>query len=175
MLRTPSLARRMIVCSAVLSSLLLALPAEAERKRARKKAKAAEAGQSEAGQAEWQVAAAPGPEFTVEVDTSEGTWMTLDLSPDGSEIVFDLLGDLYLLPIEVGEARAITSGAAWDMQPKFSPDGREIAFTSTRGGELEIWSAPADGGEARRLVAAPSGTLRSARSPYWRALAELGR
>lgn len=70
--------------------------------------------------------------------------MNLDVSPDGSRLVFDLLGDLYLLPIGGGEATALTSGLAWDMQPRFSPDGKSIAFTSDRGGGDNIWVIRAD-------------------------------
>ena len=57
--------------------------------------------------------------------------MNLDVSPDGRTVAFDLLGDLYLLPIEGGAARRITSGPAFDLQPRFSPDGSRISFTST--------------------------------------------
>jgi hypothetical protein len=64
------------------------------------------------------------PERTVAFETDEGTWMSLDVSPDGETLVFDLLGDLYLLGIGGGEARAITHGLAFDTQPVFSPDGR---------------------------------------------------
>src|SRR5829696_9731051 len=71
----------------------------------------------------WDVAADLGPTQKVAFDTSEGTWMNLDVSPDGRQVVFDLLGDLYLMPI-AGSAPAvrITSGPAFDMQPRFSPD-----------------------------------------------------
>lgn len=72
--------------------------------------------------------AAPlGPTTRIEFDTSEGTWMNVDVSPDGRLIVFDLLGDLYVMPIEgTGgkPATRITEGPAFDMQPRFSPDGR---------------------------------------------------
>ncbi|MFV0477349.1 MAG: amidohydrolase family protein [Parahaliea sp.] len=81
---------------------------------------------------------------TVTVDTTEGTWMNLDVSPDGRQIVFDLMGDLYLLPIEGGEAHSLTSGHAWDMQPRFSPDGKQIAFTSDRAGGDNIWTLHID-------------------------------
>ena len=77
---------------------------------------------------------------TVPIDVRSGTWMNLDVSPSGDQIVFDLLGDLYLLPIEGGQATSITNGLAWDMQPTFSPDGSHIAFTSDRAGGDNIWT-----------------------------------
>ena len=82
----------------------------------------------------WDVQNPPGPAHDAAIDVTEGTWMALDVSPDGREIVFDLLGDIYVMPIGGGEARAIASGVAWDMQPKYSPDGTKIAFTSDRDG-----------------------------------------
>ncbi len=78
------------------------------------------------------------------IDVSEGTWMNVDVSPDGSVIAFDLLGDLYMMPIHGGDARAVTGGLAWDMQPRFSPDGKWIAFTSDRGGGDNIWVIRSD-------------------------------
>lgn len=85
--------------------------------------------------------------------TSEATWMSLDLSPDGRTIVFELLGDLYTLPIAGGEATRITSGQAYDMQPAFSPDGRRIVFISDRNGSENIWIANADGTKPRAVTA----------------------
>src|SRR5687768_6759153 len=64
--------------------------------------------------------------------TDEGTWMSLDVSPDGRTIVIDLLGDLYTLPIAGGTATRITNGIAFDAQPRWSPDGRSIAFVTDR-------------------------------------------
>ncbi len=66
------------------------------------------------------------------IDVTKGTWLSVDLSPDGKEIAFDLLGDIYVIPFAGGEAKAITSGVAWDMQPRYSPNGKWIAFTSDR-------------------------------------------
>lgn len=75
---------------------------------------------------------------------TEGTWMSLDVSPDGQTIVFDLLGDLYTLPFAGGEATRITKGMAFDAQPRFSPDGETIAFISDRSGGDNLWTMRLD-------------------------------
>jgi len=80
------------------------------------------------------------PSLPAKIRTSTGTWMSLDVSPDGQQIVFDLLGDIYLLPIQGGEAVPIVEGVSWDIQPRFSPDGGSIAFTSDRDGGDNIWT-----------------------------------
>ena len=100
----------------------------------------------------------------IKLDVREGTWLSLDISPDGKEIVFDLLGDLYTLPIEGGEATPLTEGMAWDMQPTYSPDGRSIAFTSDRGGGDNLWVVPRGGGEARPVT---KESFRLLNSPAW--------
>jgi imidazolonepropionase-like amidohydrolase/Tol biopolymer transport system component len=100
----------------------------------------------------WDVNAPPGDSRQIPIQTSSGTWMSLDVSPDGRTIAFDLLGDIYLLPMEGGEARAIDSGHAWSMQPRFSPDGSEIAYTSDAGGGDNIWIMGIDGSEKRQLT-----------------------
>lgn len=100
----------------------------------------------------WDVSAHHGPGREVPIDTREGTWMSLDVSPDGREISFDLLGDIYVIPIGGGEARALTSGNAWDMQPRYSPNGKEIAFTSDRGGGDNIWVMGRDGSNPRPVT-----------------------
>ncbi|MCY3592105.1 MAG: amidohydrolase family protein [Acidobacteria bacterium] len=102
-------------------------------------------------EAKWDVNDPPGDEYEFELDVTEGTWLNLDVSPDGERIVFDLLGDLYLIPIGGGEAEALTNGLAWDMMPRFSPDGSEIAFISDRSGGDNVWTIPADGGEPRQI------------------------
>ncbi len=74
------------------------------------------------------------PGRTIKINTTEGTWLSLDVSPDGRKIVFAMLGDLYELPITGGKAKQITSGLAFDSQPRFSPDGKSIAYISDRDG-----------------------------------------
>ena len=96
--------------------------------------------------------------------TSEGTWMSLDVSPDGRTIVFDLLGDLYTLPIAGGKATRITSDLAFDGQPRWSPDGRSLTFVSDRSGSDNVWVADADGRNARMITRAERTTFIS---PEW--------
>ncbi|WP_370371889.1 TolB family protein, partial [Henriciella pelagia] len=83
--------------------------------------------------------------------TNEGTHLSLDVSPDGQSIVFDMLGDIYVLPITGGEAKALTRGLALDTQPVFSPDGQTILFISDRSGAENLWKMDADGGNARQI------------------------
>ena len=96
--------------------------------------------------------------------TEEGTWLSLDVSPDGRTIVFDLLGDLYTLPIEGGKATRITSGQAFDGQPHFSPDGNTIAFVSDRTGNDNLWLMNANGTGAHALTREDARTFIS---PTW--------
>ena len=103
-----------------------------------------------ADEAKWDVNTALSGK-TVRFTVDEGTWMSLDLSPDGKTIVFDLLGDLYLLPVDGGKARRLTSGAAYDVQPRFSPDGKEVAFSSDRGGGHNLWRVGVDGKNAAQV------------------------
>lgn len=100
----------------------------------------------------WDVVAAHGPAKDVRIETDEGTWMNLDVDPKGKTLVFDLLGDLYSLPIGGGRATPLLAGAAWEIEPRFSPDGQRLLFTSDRGGLDTLWIAAADGSGARPLT-----------------------
>jgi Tol biopolymer transport system component len=91
------------------------------------------------------------PTRKVEFTTDEGTWLSLDVSPDGKIIIFDLVGDLYTVPISGGEAKKITSGMGFSNQPHFSPDGQLIAFVSDRGGAENVWIAKPDGSDPKQL------------------------
>ena len=79
------------------------------------------------------------PSREVTISTNEGTWMALDVHPSGRKIIFDLLGDLYELPIQGGKATRITEGLAFDSQPKYAPDGNSILFLSDRSGGNNVW------------------------------------
>ena len=136
-----------------------------QKKNNKKKAAAA------AEKAKWDVEKPSDQTFEQTIDAKEGTWMNLDVSPDGKEIVFDLLGDLYVMPIGgSAKPRKLTSGIAWDMQPRFSPDGKTIAFTSDRTGKNgfggdNIWTVSRDGKTTKQIS---SETFRLLNGPAWR-------
>ncbi len=121
----------------------------------------------------WDIESPPGATSEQEIDVTEGTWINLDVSPDGEQIVFDLLGDLYLMPITGAHGTKsptkLTSGVAWDMQPRFSPDGKSIAFTSDRTGKNKksgdnIWTIDVDGENLNQVT---QETYRLLNGPAW--------
>ena len=116
----------------------------------------------------WKVES-PGDDFnykTHSFTTNEGTWMNLDVSPDGQTIAFDLLGDIYTMPITGGKAKAIKTGIAFEIQPRFSPDGKKIAFTSDAGGGDNIWVMNVDGSDAKQVS---KENFRLLNNPVWTA------
>jgi len=100
----------------------------------------------------WSIEKIHGPGVPFAVTLDEGTWMSLDLSPDGRTIVFDLLGDLYTMPVTGGTATRITQGPAFDQQPRFSPDGKRIVFVSDRSGSSNLWFVNPDGSNPKALT-----------------------
>jgi WD40 repeat protein len=104
------------------------------------------------------------PTRALSYTATEGSWISLDVSPDGQAIVFELLGDLYTMPVSGGTATRITSGMAYDMQPRYSPDGTQIVFVSDRNGSENIWTANSDGSEPE---ARTKGEKQSYMSPVW--------
>ena len=89
---------------------------------------------------------------TFNLNTDEGTWMNLDISPDGKTIVFDMLGDIYTMPVTGGKAKALRTGLAFEVQPRYSPDGTYISFTSDAEGGNNIWVMTADGQNAKAIT-----------------------
>ena len=104
------------------------------------------------------------PAGKLEFETDEGTWISLDVAPDGQSLVFELLGDLYRLPIAGGDATRITQGLPFDSQPRLSPDGKWVAFISDRNGSDNLWMAKADGTSPRKLS---SESQDAVISPLW--------
>ena len=102
----------------------------------------------------WDATRPRGKTREISFNTTEGTWMSVDISPDGRWILFDLLGHVYRVPSSGGEAECLTqsSGIALNYHPRFSPDGREIVFVSDRTGQDNLWVINADGSQPRPLV-----------------------
>jgi Tol biopolymer transport system component len=92
------------------------------------------------------------PTRKIEYSVNEGTWISLDVSPDGESIVFDLVGHLYTMGIRGGAAKAITSGLSFDGQPRFSPDGKRLVYISDRSGSDNVWISKTDGSDAKALT-----------------------
>jgi len=101
----------------------------------------------------WDVTRARGVTRKISFTTDEGTWLSPDVSPDGRTIVFDMVGDIWVLPIEGGEARPLTraSGIALNYHAVFSPNGSKLAFISDRDGQENVWVMNADGSNPRRV------------------------
>lgn len=112
----------------------------------------------------WDVANPPGTYKDVEFTTTEGTWMNLDVSPDGKNIVFDMLGDIYTMPVTGGEAKCLRQGYPFEVQPRYSPDGKKISFTSDAGGGDNVWTMNADGSNAKQLT---KESFRLLNNPVW--------
>ncbi len=78
------------------------------------------------------------PSRTISFETDEATWLSLDVSPDGRTLLLEILGDLYTLPIQGGEATPLTTGMQFDSQPRYSPDGLKVTFISDKDGKENV-------------------------------------
>lgn len=107
--------------------------------------------QDKADENEWDITKPLGETKNISFTAEEGTWMSIDVSPNGQWLVFDMLGHIYRLPIGGGEAEALTqnSGLAINLQPKISPNGEYIAFISDRGGQKNLWIMNSDGSDPK--------------------------
>ncbi|MDT9600355.1 amidohydrolase family protein [Sphingosinicella rhizophila] len=114
----------------------------------------------------WDTTVPRGKTKTIDFTTQEGTWMSVDLSPDGRWIVFDLLGHIYRMPASGGEAVSLTqdSGIALNLHPAISPKGDRIAFVSDRNGQNGLWVMDADGGRPRQIFMEPANRISE---PAW--------
>jgi len=106
------------------------------------------------------------PSRKIEYTATEGTWLSLDVSPDGKSIIFDLVGHIYTVPISGGDAKPITSGLSFDSTPRFSPDEKKIVYVSDRSGADNVWVSNINGSDARALTADENTTFTS---PSWTA------
>jgi imidazolonepropionase-like amidohydrolase/Tol biopolymer transport system component len=113
---------------------------------------------------EWSVNAPQGTFKNANIDVTSGTWMNVDVSPDGTTLVFDLLGDIYTMPLAGGKATPLMTDIAWQMQPRFSPDGKYIAFTSDEDGGDNLWIMNRDGSNGK---AVSKEQFRLLNSPAW--------
>lgn len=71
---------------------------------------------------------------------------------NGTDVVFTYAGDLYKAPLAGGQAQRLTSHVGYEIFPRFSPDGKSVAFTAQYDGNTEVYLIPAEGGEPRRLT-----------------------
>ncbi len=133
-----------------LTSLNAAIPQEAEE----------DTSESEMSHAELPLEA----ERSVDLETDEGTWISLDVHPDGDSLIFDYMGDLYELPIDGGEAEQLTDGMAFDSQPRYSPNGEKVVFISDRSGGENVWILDRSTGDLEQRT---KGKNYRMQSPIW--------
>ena len=119
---------------------------------------------AESDNSDWNVLKPPFDTHAVTISTEQTTWSSLSVSPDGSYMVFDMLGDLYKMPLSGGKATALTADFGWNIEPAISPDGSKIAFISDRGGISNIWVMHSDGSNLRQVSQEKNNLIHS---PKW--------
>ncbi len=87
------------------------------------------------------------------------------ISPDGREIAFAFMGDVYIVPVEGGFARALTSAPSFESMPVWSNDGTKLAFVSSRYGNHDIYVISRNGGSAERVTFHSANDIPMAFSP----------
>jgi len=92
------------------------------------------------------------PTRKIQFTTDKGTWMSVDVSPDGKTIIFDMMGDLYTIPVSGGKAIRITEGMPYDVHPRYSPDGKSILFISDKSGSDNLWTMDLESKEQKQLT-----------------------
>ncbi len=128
--------KKIIISILVLSQNIFSLPSDTTSKKPEK----------------WDISTPHGPFKTIEFDTEEGTWISVDVSPDGNNLIFDLLGDIYTMPISGGNAKLLSGGNAYETQPRFNPKGNKISYISDKDGVENIWIMNSDGTNQLQLT-----------------------
>lgn len=113
---------------------------------------------------EWDVLNPPFALKEVTIKTDETTWSSLNISPDGKYMVFDMLGDLYKVSVNGGDASPLTQDFAWNIHPSVSPDGSKIAFISDRGGVSNVWVMDSNGENLTQVTKEKNNLIHS---PKW--------
>ncbi len=114
----------------------------------------------------WDISDTGQPSSQATISVTGGTWISIDVSPDGATLVFDILGDIYTMPAGGGNATLIRGGPAFERQPRYSPDGSLIAFISDKSGADNIWIADLNGDQERKIS---NETTNKVTNPDWTA------
>ena len=107
----------------------------------------------------WDVLNPPFTLSSIDIETNETTWSSLSITPDGKHFVFDMLGDIYIVSLAGGNAKALTQDFAWNIHPDVSPDGQQITFISDRDGLSNVWIMDINGGNLRQVTSEKNNTL----------------
>lgn len=113
---------------------------------------------------DWDITDTAQPYKDAQFTLTEGSWMSVDVSPDGRTIAFDLLGDIYTIAATGGEATLIHGGPAMQHSPDFSADGGKLLYLSDASGSDNVWMSAADGSDPRQIT---HETVEALAGPTW--------